>query len=218
MQFIPSSDPGVLDWGRNFTDLLTDDPARYGLEAANAALLQARYDDFAAAYILATDPDTKTKPSVAVKDGTRQDFLANARAWAAIIRANIGVTDEDKISLGLNIPDPTPTPIPPPSTTPVCSVTLAGVGVHQMSITDILTPTLKKKPEGVAGMLLCRTVTAAPSEDIDLKSLHSLQTKSDVLVPTGDATPGQYANYCGYWYNRKGEIGEKGGVTSFIIV
>lgn len=218
MPYIPNTDAGVLSWGSNFTTLITADPGRYGLEATNAALLQGLYDDFDAALTVALDPDTRTKPSVALKDGHKADFLASARAYAAIIRANLGVTDEDKVSLGLNVPDPTPTPIPPPSTTPVCTVTLAGIDVHQMSVADILTPTKKAKPQGVTGMLLLRTVTATPTADITIANLVQIVTKSDSLISTAGLEKGKYANYAGVWFNRKGELGEIGGVSSFIVV
>lgn len=207
MAYIPSKDADLINWGRNYTDLLTADPARYGLQAADALTLHNLFDDFDAAYALAIDPNTRTKVNVALKDGHKADFLSLARAYAAIIRANRGVTDEDKTALGLNIPDPTPTPVPVPTTVPVMSIPLVGQNVHMFTIVDQLTPSKKAKPEGVAGLLLHRKVGATPATVFEDFTVCGLLTRSDELVSTLGVASGQYVTYAGQWYNRKGELG-----------
>jgi len=207
MPYIPTRDADVDNWANNFQNLLTLDPAKYGLAAADAAIVAGQFTIWHTAYQLAIAPETRTKPAVADKDGEKLTLLQICRDYAAQIRANKGVTDEDKAALGLTIPDPTPTPVPVPSTIPVINVPLAGPGKHAMNITDQLTPDSKAKPAGVAGMLLFRGTSPTGPVAFSACSVHSMQTRSDVLIDTSDVTAGHFVTYYGKWYNRKGQFG-----------
>lgn len=218
MAYIPSKDAELINWGENYTDLLTADPGKYGLDDADALDLQNYFDAFDSAYALAINPTTRTALAVAVKDGQKVLFLGVARAYAAIIRANQGVTPEDKAALGLAIPDPTPTPVPTPTTSPVIVIPYAAVGIHVMSIVDQLTPTLKAKPFGVAGCLLYRATGAVAPTDFADASLVKIVTRADALIETSGLTAGHFASYWGRWFNRKGELGPVGDRTSYIIL
>lgn len=216
--FIPSKDADRINWGLNFSDLITGDPTRYGLDAGAAALIQTNYDQFAAAYALAIAPETRSIVTVAEKDEQMAGFISIARSYAAIIRANGAVSDADKVALGLIVRDPTPTPVPVPSSTPTIAVPLSGVNQQFMTIRDQFTPDSKAKPSGVAGMALFRTITVAPSVDMSAAVFVGLFTRGDQLVDTTGLDKGKYANYRGCWYNGKGQIGPFGPVVSAVIV
>jgi hypothetical protein len=215
MPYIPNKDAEVVQWGRNYSDLLTDDPPRYGLSAADALIVQTQFDIFNASYERATDPSTRTIVTVADKDGEKLTFLQLARQYAAIIRANAGVSDEDKTALGLHIPDPTPTPIPPPTTYPTVSILLLGSGEMQLFIADQLTPDIKAKPAGVAGCLLFRKFAATRPTDMVGALLHRVITRADTVLDTSDVPPGNFIAFQGQWFNKKGQIGPIGPVVSF---
>lgn len=218
MGYIPTKDADLLNWGRNYSDLITADPVLYGLDAADAAIIQTNFDEFDAAYALAIDPPTRTFITVALKDEQRAGFLGIARGYAAIIRANQGVAPEDKAALGLNIPDPTPTPIPAPSTFPILVVPLAGPGQALLSITDELTPSVKAKPFGVAGALLWRADAAGVIPDFDAARVIRILTRADNIIDTSDVTVGNITRYWAQWFSRKGEFGPIGPSAQIVAL
>lgn len=218
MGYIPSRDADLINWGDNFSTLLTADPSLYGINASLAAVNQSQYDEFVAAYNLAVDPATKTIVTVAFKDEEREGFLSLARQIAAIIRSDNGVSDASKAALGLTIPDPTPTPVPVPTTQPIIVVPFAGTGQVLMNITDELTPNKKAKPAGVQGCLLFRAYGAALPLSFDDAKLISIPQRSDNIIDTSEVTPGMQTTYWGKWFNSRGEIGPLGPGASIVAV
>lgn len=222
MSYIPTKDADLIAWGANFAAVITADPAAYGLLAADALVIQTNFDEFNAAYILAVNPATRTIVTIAAKDEEKAGFLSLARAYAALIRANAGVSPEAKAAAGLTIPDPTPTPIPVPSTTPILAAPLQGIGTILMTITDSATPLLKKKPFGVAGgLLFVRQWTGTPPvppapQDYQLIGIY---TKSDNVITTSTfANPGDKFRFNGQWFNRKGQLGPLGADLDILIL
>lgn len=218
MPYIPTRDADLITWGSNFASLLTADPMLYGLLASDASVIQSNYDEFAAAYTASQDPSTRTIVTVAAKDEEKAGFLSLARAYAAIIRANGGVTPENKAALGLTIPDPTPTPIPVPGTYPVGNIPFVGVNTHPMTLADQLSPLSKAKPFGVAGALVYRAVGAVAPTDFDDSRAFLIATRADTLVSTAGLTQGQFASYWARWFNRKGEFGPLSAPFSAVIM
>jgi hypothetical protein len=217
MPYIPTQDASFVQWARNFSTLLSADPPLYGLTAPDAAVVAGQFAIFDAAYQAAIDPITRTQLTVLEKDGEKVTMLGIARLYAAQIRANEGVADEDKTALGLHIPDPTPTPIPTPTTYPLISVLLAASGIHQLFLTDQTTPDTKAKPQGVAGCLLYALAAATPRELTITDPVYGIVTRADYTADTSAFTPGQHAMYAARWFNRKGELGPIGPTASFIV-
>lgn len=220
MSYIPTKDADLINWGSNFAAVITADPAAYGLLAADALTIQTNFDEFNAAYTVAINPATRTIVTIAAKDEEKAGFLSLARAYAAVIRANAGVSPEAKAAAGLTIPDPTPTPIPVPSTYPLMAAPLQGVGTILMTLVDQATPLIKAKPFGVAGACLyfSKWVGATPP-DGDSKQLLGLITKSDNIIETAPfATAGEKIRWYAQWYNRKGQLGPIGPVLDTIVL
>lgn len=221
MSYIPTKDADLIAWGDNFASVISADPAVYGLLAADALVIQTQYDEFAAAYTLAVNPATRTIVTIAAKDEEKAGFLSIARQYAAIIRANGGVSDDAKAAAGLTIPDPTPTPIPVPTTTPILAVPLQGVGgVLQMAITDSATPLLKKKPFGVVGAcLFAGAFTSNNTVPPVVTPLFALVTKSDqVLTASPTFSAGTKVRWIAQWYNRKGQLGPLGAALDQLVL
>jgi hypothetical protein len=216
--WIPTKDADLDPWLLNFADLLTTAPATYGLEAADALIVQNQVDIFHAAYLVAINPSTRTKVAVLEKDGEKLTALGIVRMYGAQIRADKGVTDEDKTALGINIPDPTPSPIPVPVTAPSITVSLAGIGVHLMDVRDVLTPDSKAKPQGVAGCVLFFEDAVGLLTELTAPKVAAIVTRADQIISTADGVVGKYRNYAGQWFNRKGEMGPLGGIKAFTIV
>lgn len=220
MSYIPTRDADLIAWGDNFASVITADPAVYGLLPADALVIQTQFDEFNAAYVIAVNPATRTIVTIAAKDEEKAGFLSIARAYAAIIRANAGVSNDAKAAAGLTIPDPTPTPIPVPSTYPLLAAPLQGIGQILMTITDQATPLIKKKPFGVLGGCLFsqKWTSASPPPDAT-KTLFGLITKSDNVIETaGIYAAADKVRFYAQWYNRKGQLGPIGPTLDVIIL
>lgn len=225
MPYIPTKDADLVTWGLNWATLLNGDPARYGVTSPEAALQQTNYDDFSAAYTLASDPTTRSPTTVAHKDGTKALFLADARALAAIVRANRGVTNDDKIALGLNIPDPVPTPIPQPTSVPNFTILGATPSLHTIQYKDSEIATGKAKPYGVIGAAVFRKISANDPGNFDDANPEFLgvYSKSPMAISIPNGVRGQTAYYWAQWITRgtlasqgKGLVGPLNERTLFV--
>lgn len=217
--YIPPRDVDLLAWGQNFTDLLTLDPNRYGIDTTDAATLQSEFDDFKAAMVIVSSPSTKTAAAVAHKNATRALFLIDARFFAQYIRNLRGVTNEDKTALGLTIPDPVPTPVPPPSVAP--DVSVLGIIANQftMRARNPATPTSNAKPQGVTQMIVYGSVTVTPQTEFNAADpqLIQLSTKSPFLIDTSLMDAGKYLTVWVQYANRKGQVGPLSTPVSAIV-
>lgn len=209
--YIPAKDSLFDNWLANFATLITASPSTYGLVAGDALVIQGAYDDWSAAYTLATDPSTRTKPTVAAKDAQRATSSAIARPYAINVRNNAGVSNEDKLDLGLTIPDLTPTPVPPPVTSPSLSLVNAISLQHQLNFRDSAFPLLKRKPVGATSLQLWRAVGVVAATDPAQASFYNNVTKTPFVVGFDSGDRGKHCTYFGRWATRSGP----GGIAQF---
>lgn len=206
--YIPAQDSLFDLWLLNFSTLLTANPALYGLTAGNATAVALSNTNWHAAYLLAIDPPTRTKPSVAAKDAARSDALAVVRPFAIQIRNNAGVANIDKLNLGLTVPDLTPTLIPAPTSAPALTILGATVGQHTVHYTDGDSPTQRgKKPFGVIQLQLFVAVGVAPTSDPADARFYGAFTKNPIAVNYDFADRGKVATVFGRWVTRSGPFG-----------
>lgn len=221
MPYIPTKDADLLAWGQNFADVIAADPAAYGLLTEDSVVISNNMLEFSDAYALAINPATRTIVTIAAKDEEKAGFLSLARAYAAIIRANAGVSNEAKAAAGLTIPDPTPTPIPVPSTTPVMSAPFQGQGTILLTVTDSANPpTTKAKPFGVVGgCLFAAKWSGATPPVASTKVLVGIYTKADNVVDNaGLGVEGDKVRLYSQWFNRKGQLGPIGATIDVILL
>ncbi len=216
--YIPESDAAFAAWLTNFSTLISADPSQYGLEAADGVAIANQETAFVAALQLATDPATRTKPSVAGKDAARAAALTVVRPYAIQIRNNLGVSNQAKLDLGLNIPDPTPTPIPAPASAPILAVIGATFGQHTLRYADENTPAARRKPFGAVGLELFVAIADAPVSDPAEASFVRVVTRQPLAVSHDSADNGRMATYFGRWITRTGLAGPWSSPVSYTIV
>lgn len=124
-----------------------------------------------------------------------------------MIKANMGVTNEDKIALGLHVDDPTRTPVPAPTTAPLLMITGAFSGTHELRYADETTPASRRKPEGVMQLQLSMVVGDGPATDPGDARLVGLYTKQPITVEHEPEHAGRTATFFGRWITRKGLVG-----------
>lgn len=125
--FFTGKDSELYTGSNAFSTKITATPTAYGLVAAQATAYAAKNTAYAAAYVAATDPATRTKGTIAAKNAARAALRFIAADYASIIVGTATVTDEQKLDLGIRVRG-TPGPVPPPGTVTGLVVTLAGNG------------------------------------------------------------------------------------------
>lgn len=208
MSAIPQREGDLDLYTLNWKTLLTASFALFGMLAADALAITNAYNTFHTAFLLTSNPATRTTTNVTAKDAAKAAMLVTLRAQYRIIKANPTVLDANKVSLGIVVNDPVPTPIPPPATFPLLSVAASASLQHTVGYSDSATPTLRRKPSGVTGMVMFRGVGVAAA--LDPTQLDFLAVDSSTPIATAAfaaADVGKVASYAGRWTNAKGELG-----------
>ena len=205
--YIPSRDSELDLWLNNFKTLVAANPATYGLTAGVATSLTNAYNDWHAAFLLASDPSTRTALTVAAKNAEKIISKALFRETANFVRGNPAVSDANQLALGIPLADPTPTPIPPPSTHPLLSMLFGGPLAHTLVWADETTPLKRAKPAGVIGVLLHRSIGTVAATDPDQCDFVGLFTRIPQLMQYQAADQGKVATYFARWTNGKGDEG-----------
>lgn len=205
--YIPSQDAAFDAWLANFSALITAVPANYGLTAPDDVIIAAAYTDWNAAYLLATNPATRTSPTIAAKDAERALAEQIVRPYAISISRNPAVTNLNKTAVGVNLPNTARTPIPPPLTVPGLTLIGAIHFVHTLGFRDTSTPTTKAKPFGAIGMELWRTLAVGPATDPATATQIGVLTKSPNTIGYTSPDVGKTATYWGRWVTRSGPGG-----------
>ena len=191
--YIPSRDADLSLFLVNFAALLTAAPGTYGVSAPNALTNQTNVDNFVDALALATDPSTRTTPTIAAKDLAKANAVAFARTLAMQVQAYPAITPELLADLGLTVRDTGRTPVPPPATYPILGVVSTAMHSAVVSVADQSTPNARRRPTGLAGCEMYVSFGAAAPSTIAGMSYVGLQTKSAVNWDLGSQNVGQRA-------------------------
>lgn len=213
--YIPSRDADLSVWAGNFVNVLTLNQPTYLITGVPLTTLQANVASYQAALIIASDPGTKTKVTVATKDAARTVMLSNIRLVASQIQSIPGITPGDLSAAGLTVRDTSRTPIPPPVTFPIISLLGVAGGQLRLALSDELTPLARRKPVGVLNALL--VVKASPGTPAD--SYDGIPLATVGRVPTSISlaplTANTVYNMVAVWLNRRGDRGPLSAPVAF---
>jgi hypothetical protein len=101
--YLAKSYAQLRDGSQAFSDLINAVPASFGLSTLQAVFYKTLNDDFAAKFMLALAPETRTKGTILNRNGAKVLLVAKASELAKIIDATPTVTDGQRASLGLSI-------------------------------------------------------------------------------------------------------------------
>jgi hypothetical protein len=205
--YIPARDADFSAWLLNFSTLLTATPAAFGLVAGDAVIVAAQNTAFQAAYLLATDPGTRTSPTVAAKDAARVTAEGVVRPYAVGISRNAAVTPENKTAIGVNLPNTAPVPVPPPLTFPQLGFRSAEPLTHVLQYQDSGLGTGKRKPFGAIACELWRSVGTVAATDPAQARFYGLFTKSPLRSSFEAPEVGKVCTYFARWTTRSGPAG-----------
>lgn len=215
--YIPTRDALFQNWILNWVTLLQAAPATYGVTAADATAQNALYLLWYAAYGLAVNPITKTKPVVADKNAKKKNAIDGIRPLAQTIVNNLGVSNDNKLALGLNLKGSTgPTPIPTPVSFPIMTLVAQTPGETTMKFVDSSDGISRKKPFGVIAIVYFTKQSATPITDPTLLDFNDITTRQPFAVDTSAMTPGGRFYLAGYYVTRTGLKGPWSPVSDFI--
>lgn len=120
--YLPSRESNLLVWVQDFSALVGNDPAAYGLTADQTSAVTFAIEAFVSAYDIATNRETRSPVNVEAKNNAKREMVGVIRRIVKIIQAWPEITDAKRSALGITIPDTNPTRVPAPSTTPTVSV------------------------------------------------------------------------------------------------
>lgn len=205
--YIPAKDADFESWLLNFSTLLTAAPTDFGLTAPAAVIVAGVYTTWHASYLLATDPATRTAPTVAQKDADRAAAEFTVRPYAQQIAKNASVTPENKAAIGVNPPNTSPVPIPPPTTFPQVSLRSGEPLAHILQYQDSGAGTGKAKPYGAIGCQVFRSVGTVAATDPAQASFYAQPTKSPFRSEFEAADRGKVCTYFARWITQGGPGG-----------
>lgn len=205
--YIPRTDAGLKAFLINFSNLISQDPGKFGLSEQDAEIIQGLSDQFSNLFDLCQSPATRTTGLVTQKDAIRASAKGTVRVYAQQIKANKGVDNQAKIELGLHLDDPTKTPIPAPDSAPLLSIVAAFSGEHIIRYRDENTPDTKAKPAGARQIQIYRHVAPGAVTLPDGAVEVGLYPRQPVKVMCSQEDVGKTATYFGRWVNGKGEVG-----------
>ena len=205
-QYIPARDADFAQWLENFATLIAAAPTSYGLTAGDATAISNQNNAFQAAYALATDPATRTTPTIAAKDGARASAEAVVRPFAIQIRNNSAVSVELKAGLGLTIPSTTPTPIPAPIVAPALIVEQA---IPLQTTLQARQPGSagKAKPFGSIGVEVFVAIGTVAAVDPGQATYAFTATKTPFRYSYGAPDQGKVATFFARYVTRSGPGG-----------
>lgn len=219
--YLPNKDADFANWILNFSTLITAAPATYGLAAPDAVIIADQNNAFSAALTLATDPGTRTAPTIAAKDAARVIAEATVRPYATAISRNPAVDPGDKADVGVTIPDPSRTPIAAPVSAPVLSTRSASIGSTVVDYRDSVDPTPRAKPFGVIGCQLFAAFGTVPAISPTSLEFAGQFTKSPMTVNTAGHS-GKLLSMAARWITRAGpggasQLGPFGAIVSQFV-
>lgn len=211
MAYPEKTDTAWITWGRNWNSLVTTaTAASFGLTEDQAAAAAATYNDFKNAYTAATDPATRSAPTIQAKDDGLRIYRDTMKSIVATVQANTGVSNKTRKELGLRVRDTKPTPAPIPTAAPEVSLLLTGMQTARAVASDPLDPTRRAKPAGI-GKVVFRsfktTTNEQPPADLTMWPIEQIsgRTSVDFYWPDITSTTNVYITAC--WMNTRGQCG-----------
>lgn len=101
--YLPHDDVGLRQWASCFASKTSQDPALYGLTAAQTDAYSVAAQAFVQALRVTNDPNARTPVAITLKNAARRELVAQSRRLAMAVQSYSGTTDMMRLELGLTI-------------------------------------------------------------------------------------------------------------------
>lgn len=215
--FLPPRDADLALWTGNFAALIGAAPATYGLTTGQASTYVTTNAIWQAALATATDPTTRTQPSVAAKDAARANVSILSRQYGQIVQSTPTVTDEQIAALGLTVRSSSRTPSTPPTTFPLVAVISTMGGTLQLRLNDQNTPDRRARPFNVIGAQVWSYVGTVPPTTQSQYNLLGIATRQPSVFGLNSGDIGKTIWILARWMTRRAQVGPWSSSVSQII-
>lgn len=211
--YLPTREAEQVTWFTDFDRNLSSKPAEYfGLGEQTIEDYHTTFTRFIAAYGVASNPETRTRPNIELKQIAKQTLINSTRSLVEVIQAWPQMTDDKRRLLGITVRSKHNTPAERPSMKPFLEV--VNVDGNTATVRILQSKVERAKPKGVVGAILYSAVSPTPptsesgwfSEGITTKSTNQVQFPDTVA-------PGSRVWFTAVWYNRKAETGPVANVV-----
>jgi hypothetical protein len=206
VSFLPSTELDLLSWSANFAAKVAGDPAFWGVSVEQSDAFVALQTNFAESIRVASDPSTRTRGNVIVKNQCDAALRVAARQLAKVIDGQPDVTDSDRSSLGLTV-RAARTTSSAPATRPLLSAALRDGRTVTLTLHDTGPSNGRRLPPGVFGAILFRAVGEVAPVGRDGWQFLALtgRTTLDVFCDK-DVPPGAQVWFTAAWFNHRKKL------------
>jgi len=197
----------LVDW-YNFARAVktqVSDGTTLGIPSDIAVAASSAAEIFETAYLVATDPPTRTSGTIADRDQKLDDFKKAVRPVVSFIQSSETIGDEVRTNLMLRIYDRTPTPTPVIGYAPMVELVLTSPTSLRAFVRDPGDPDRRAKPAGQRAILVLvhENDGQAPPADAAAWRLYGQEARStfDVFLPELNAPKAIWMR-CAYVSNR----------------
>jgi hypothetical protein len=215
--YLPARDANLANWTANFHALTTASPTTYGLTSAQATGYATNDSIWQAALATATDPSTRTKPSVAAKDAAKANIILLSRQLANVVQSFPTITDTLLSNLGLTVRSTSRPPTPPPATYPLIAAISAQGGQLALRINDQNTPDLRARPFGATACEIWIYTGTTPPTSLAMYSFLGLATRMPAILAYDTSLATKPAYIIGRWTTRRGQVGPWSSVATIVL-
>lgn len=203
--YIGRTDAKVLSFTANFGQIITSQPGTYNLSVQDCQDYQTLQSNFAAKLTAATDPLTRGKRTVFLKQEAKKELVALTRKYAQQITKLVTITDDQRQALGLTIPSGERHPVPVPSSEPVVIVKKT----QGRNVTLELRQEANKRgrPAKVSGATVFSFIGPVAPMTNDGWKFEGSTTKTTFDVEFGPSSTGDTVWFTAFWKNSRDQTG-----------
>ncbi len=205
--FYTGTDAELNTGAQHFSSVISDAPEDYGISTPAAVSYANLTSIYAAAYLAAIIPETRTRGRVTAKNTARENLRKASADLASVIDGTPAVSDQQKVDLGLNVrkqPARNGRPTVRPGMDMV-SVNGRTVAVH---IHDSASSTKRGKPAGTVAAWVYTFVGADYPSDPTLWDFQGSARKGKFEITFPSELPGGTQVWvCAAWVNTTDEAG-----------
>jgi hypothetical protein len=217
--YLPGSDAAFLAFTDSMRRIISVDPAAFGISPADAESFATSQIDYATTLRAATDPATRGKYTVQLKDTAKKELVGITRRLARLINNTMSVSDAQRTELGLTVRKTTRTPSAIPATAP--KIDVLRVDGHDVTIAlrDVLRPTSKARPIGVVAATVFTHVGETPPDDVQQWRFEGGVSSVSRVRYTFDQAiePGTRVWFAAMWVNPRSQSGPVSEPVSTVI-
>ncbi|MDR2643399.1 MAG: hypothetical protein LBC74_11470 [Planctomycetaceae bacterium] len=213
--YLPTTELELVDWSGNFTNVVLDNAAAWGITEKEQLDLKNAYLNFKFLQIQSSTPE-KSKITVQEKNTAKQILKSKIRELVNYRLRNPVITNAQRVSMGLRARKFYRTPIPVPSSHPKFVINVLDVRRLMLSFSESGVAG-KAKPYGIDGAVIMFAVLDKPPNGVE-ELIHSvLATRTPHIFQFNDNERGKYAYFAICWQNEKGEKGPISGIEKAIV-